>query len=326
MADHHPRVRRTTRPDVPSGLSINTLEDDGAVPLVASAGSAAVGREYDVEQLVGAGGFMDGSIMPSPLESSLPGSGLHGPVMENIFDFDWQGSFESLTAKVNAYEFQGELAGQTTTHPAPDFALPPSAPVQPGPAHSPGTSLTPGVEGSASAWVTAPVSASDDGAPAPVRAGMKRKVEADTEADDSTRVPSAPAVLPIAGSQRPSRSPAVASEGSSSKRNGPGSVESGVALEVPPSGPKKTSDVNSTQIQRSNARSSGFAASRTRDGDKPADPRSKTPLPIVPQIPHVLPHEKVFPIQIGSELYRLSGASISSDGQSFHGLPSSPAG
>jgi hypothetical protein len=31
-------------------------------------------------------------------------------------------------------------------------------------------------------------------------------------------------------------------------------------------------------------------------------------------IPTILPHEKVFPIQIGSELYRLSGASISSDG------------
>lgn len=33
-----------------------------------------------------------------------------------------------------------------------------------------------------------------------------------------------------------------------------------------------------------------------------------------PDIPHVLPHEKVFPIQIGSKLFRLSGASISSDG------------
>ena len=31
-------------------------------------------------------------------------------------------------------------------------------------------------------------------------------------------------------------------------------------------------------------------------------------------IPHILPHERVFPIQIGSELFRLSGASISSDG------------
>lgn len=36
-----------------------------------------------------------------------------------------------------------------------------------------------------------------------------------------------------------------------------------------------------------------------------------------PGIPDVLPHEKVFPIQIGSELFRLSGASISSDGMSY---------
>lgn len=32
-------------------------------------------------------------------------------------------------------------------------------------------------------------------------------------------------------------------------------------------------------------------------------------------IPKILPHERVFPIQIGSELFRLSGASISSDGE-----------
>ena len=31
-------------------------------------------------------------------------------------------------------------------------------------------------------------------------------------------------------------------------------------------------------------------------------------------IPNILPHERVFPVQIGSELFRLSGASISSDG------------
>ncbi|KAI9865490.1 MAG: hypothetical protein M1824_002229 [Vezdaea acicularis] len=36
-----------------------------------------------------------------------------------------------------------------------------------------------------------------------------------------------------------------------------------------------------------------------------------------PGIPDVLPHEKVFPIQIGSELFRLSGASISSDAPSY---------
>ncbi|KUJ21635.1 uncharacterized protein LY89DRAFT_694184 [Mollisia scopiformis] len=34
-------------------------------------------------------------------------------------------------------------------------------------------------------------------------------------------------------------------------------------------------------------------------------------------IPNILPHERVFPIQIGSELFRLSGASISSDAPSY---------
>lgn len=33
-------------------------------------------------------------------------------------------------------------------------------------------------------------------------------------------------------------------------------------------------------------------------------------------IPNILPHERVFPVQIGSELFKLSGASISSDGAS----------
>jgi hypothetical protein len=33
------------------------------------------------------------------------------------------------------------------------------------------------------------------------------------------------------------------------------------------------------------------------------------------KIPKILPHERVFPIQIGSELFKLSGASLSSDGE-----------
>ncbi|KAI3535046.1 BTB/POZ domain-containing protein [Colletotrichum filicis] len=46
---------------------------------------------------------------------------------------------------------------------------------------------------------------------------------------------------------------------------------------------------------------------------------SKSPAPPhdeaqVAKIPHFLPHERVFPIQIGNELFKLSGASISSDG------------
>ncbi|KAH6688523.1 BTB/POZ domain-containing protein [Plectosphaerella plurivora] len=37
----------------------------------------------------------------------------------------------------------------------------------------------------------------------------------------------------------------------------------------------------------------------------------------VAKIPTILPHERVFPIQIGSELFKLSGASISSDAPSY---------
>jgi hypothetical protein len=36
---------------------------------------------------------------------------------------------------------------------------------------------------------------------------------------------------------------------------------------------------------------------------------------LITKIPRVLPHERVFPIQIGSELFKLSGASLSSDGE-----------
>ncbi|KAK4225809.1 hypothetical protein QBC38DRAFT_482086 [Podospora fimiseda] len=38
---------------------------------------------------------------------------------------------------------------------------------------------------------------------------------------------------------------------------------------------------------------------------------------LIHHIPKILPHERVFPIQIGSELFKLSGASISSDAPSY---------
>jgi replication factor C subunit 3/5 len=34
----------------------------------------------------------------------------------------------------------------------------------------------------------------------------------------------------------------------------------------------------------------------------------------ISQIPDILPRERVFPIQLGSELFKLSGVSLSSDG------------
>ncbi|KAI1506781.1 BTB/POZ domain-containing protein [Biscogniauxia marginata] len=43
----------------------------------------------------------------------------------------------------------------------------------------------------------------------------------------------------------------------------------------------------------------------------PSDPQ------LISKIPNILPHERVFPIQIGSELFKLSGASLSSDAPSY---------
>jgi len=59
---------------------------------------------------------------------------------------------------------------------------------------------------------------------------------------------------------------------------------------------------------------SGSGGTRAGESSTPGGWR-EPPRKLQPDIPHILPHEKVFPIQIGSELFRLSGASISSDGQ-----------
>jgi hypothetical protein len=37
----------------------------------------------------------------------------------------------------------------------------------------------------------------------------------------------------------------------------------------------------------------------------------------ITKVPHILPHERVFPIQIGGDLFKLSGASLSSDAPSY---------
>ncbi|EQB55077.1 BTB/POZ domain-containing protein [Colletotrichum gloeosporioides Cg-14] len=64
----------------------------------------------------------------------------------------------------------------------------------------------------------------------------------------------------------------------------------------------------------------GKPQQQQRPSRSPAPPRDEE---AVSKIPNLLPHERVFPIQIGSELFKLSGASISSDGAST--IPVFPA-
>lgn len=67
------------------------------------------------------------------------------------------------------------------------------------------------------------------------------------------------------------------------------------------------------------ARGSGNAPPQRSGPQQPASARASNPVAKGSKTPtghppSILPPEKVFPIQIGSELFRLSGASISSDG------------
>lgn len=67
------------------------------------------------------------------------------------------------------------------------------------------------------------------------------------------------------------------------------------------------------------------AASSTTAGRPSATPRNAVTAPrltesavqMAARIPNILPHERVFPIQIGCELFKLSGASLSSDAPSY---------
>lgn len=70
--------------------------------------------------------------------------------------------------------------------------------------------------------------------------------------------------------------------------------------------------------------SRGESSSRTISTEPPGILRETTTTgarKLNTDIPNILPHERVFPIQIGSELFRLSGASISSD-EHPHTFPS----
>lgn len=62
------------------------------------------------------------------------------------------------------------------------------------------------------------------------------------------------------------------------------------------------------------AQENGYATSSVGGASSVPAMMAPTDHPIT-KIPHILPRERVFPIQIGSELFKLSGASLSSDGE-----------
>ncbi|KAI9797352.1 MAG: hypothetical protein M1833_005532 [Piccolia ochrophora] len=276
-----------------------------------------------------AGGFLEGGTTVSPAAAS---DGLGGQRGADLFNFDWDASFDTLSAAApNFYDPQGELADEAVgQQPAiQDFNIP--QPVQgdqdsglsnalggylkedPTPAN-----LHPGFPQIPFAGQT-------------VHAGVKRKYDAEPKSASASS-----AEADWIGGETVRRGLRQSSSGRVSRPTSASIVgENRGFAEAQPGVPvqKRTSATtnnapNAPPKGRATATSAPVKSTSTRrrasDGDEhgvgaPPGIMRSSKGSTYPEIPNILPHEKVFPIQIGSELFRLSGASISSDG--YHVQP-----
>lgn len=214
-------------------------------------------------------------------------------------DWTWE---EPIQLIDHVYEPQGVLLEelQARRNPGQDFAIP--QPVQHQP--KPPTQAVPG-QIQDTRVENAPQSATPAATPRPLapRASLKRKATSDSSAQPQ-------------GSQAGMSQP-----GPSRQRTGEGPNDN-------PESPAQSAPRPQPSRSRSTTSVAGGADPINRQRQTTAGPgispenvplsqrtRRRT-LPDAGDAPFVLPPRKVFPIQIGSELFRLSGASISSDGMS----------
>jgi hypothetical protein len=216
---------------------------------------------------------------------------------------DWDNSI-SLSTFGTFFEPQGELAAGLYPQPNPqqqDFALP--IPV----CRASSVSLqssTPAI--SSSALASSRLGSADPTADYAVtaematpRAGMKRKAGSDT----SLLLSSGEAGI------------------STMKRPAPGRYESSrtMTMQIPSSTTPTivgTEKVSTQQPEPQEPRTGG-ALDSSRTEEPTTRTSSQNIRDITPRLSPILPAGKVFPIRIGSELFQLSGASLSSDGMSI---------
>jgi hypothetical protein len=268
-----------------------------------------------------------------------------------LFNFDWEGSLESLSnIPADIYEPQGELVGleaPQSTSPDTQFPAPDSSFAQLDIASGNLSAFT-----STTSVETGPKAGGPSGTPLQRNQGsLKRKAE--SAAVDWAQPP-APSTKgpggiiggigkeeaiarlsrPNAQNQNTVHTPSSA-KGKAQQwmsQESPASSQGGSNIETP-SHPNVMGHSRSNSIPAGTAVSAGGASStstrpppisRRNTGIGEGDhnigraPHLQSRVvrgPQFPEIPKILPHEKVFPIQIGSELFRLSGASISSDGK-----------
>ncbi|KAI9850932.1 MAG: hypothetical protein M1838_004818 [Thelocarpon superellum] len=265
---------------------------------------AAAGVGPRPESLPSEDHLNEASTLKNPGANTV-GNAFESPeIVGNLLDFDWQASFDELSATVNAYEPQGQLTIDAPSQQAGDFSIPPA----PCPEEETTTVLTP-PNPTASVVPPAPTQgpspASYLSPPEPVlHPGVKRKAGSDAASpttDDTD----------LRSQRRPSQDALERSRPSKTGWRSASATGQSAMSAIPRMEDRRSRDDPSAFVgtpPESDARGaakSALAHSIAGSRHSFAD------------IPQILPHEKVFPIQIGSELFRLSGASISSDAPSY---------
>ncbi|KAI9863301.1 MAG: hypothetical protein M1813_003743 [Trichoglossum hirsutum] len=254
-------------------------------------------------------------------------------LVDHPFPFDWETSFEPLAVTGNIYEPQNELLNepQRQLSQRQELGVPPSAPSNPTTGNCTTPILTSEHASIASGTPTNQTSPL-------VRTATKRKAEPEPASAGQNWAVPAPREESRKRSQTGSGHTANTLQNSRkwasrpSPTGGGGGGSSSVTETHTGNGVNHTRSNSSAAFSNTNASntvgpSGGLASNPTvrrtaSEGDEANSGRTPsimrtTRAQSFPEIPKILPHEKVFPVQIGSELFRLSGASISSDGQSF---------
>lgn len=225
--------------------------------------------------------------------------------------WDWTNSID-FSDFTNQYEPQGELVQelQNQTAPTNDFSIPlpitnttPAFQSQQSQQHPPSTNPTP----PAPQNPLSPPPRPPQQRPV-VQTGMKRKVDSEPNSAVSQSAS-------IATENPPKRH-------NKSRQSSDASITSPVITATAEARTASMTQVSAASLASESASQGNTDVARRKEQSKGTGPQGRVidvskPRKVVeaPGGPDVLPSGKVFPIQIGSELFRLSGASISSDGK-----------
>jgi hypothetical protein len=244
-----------------------------------------------------------------------------------LFNFDWEATFDPLASTGNLYEQPpSELVNEALTS-RQDLGV--SLPVPPNSTTSNNTTPTldtahPSIVGGTSTKQASPLA----------RTSAKRKADTDpAPATQSWAVPAAreesrkrsqvgpgqsinTSQTPRKWAHRPSPTPVVGGSGSTTEAQTGNGVSHTRSNSLAVNNPTSANTPGRSGGPASNTpiRRTASEGDEANSGRTPSIMRA-TRAQSFPEIPKILPHEKVFPVQIGCELFRLSGASISSDGQ-----------